>query len=164
MKLINCSSGPWGLSWKATLRKLKTHLAQAQHRMKQMADQHRTEREFQIGDWVYLRLQPYMQATVQFRSNMKLAPKFYGLTSLFQNPSIISCVLAQKEVGTWDTKLFLNPRCQQSLKLVPWSLYLWLCLIEGLWSTRDGLPLNFSSKIHLVFLFCCFVLLGRKVG
>lgn len=68
----------WGFDRETTLKLLKDHLLQAQNRMKQMADQHRTEREFQVGDWVYLRLQPYKQSTLQCRSNMKLSPRFYG--------------------------------------------------------------------------------------
>jgi hypothetical protein len=31
----------------------------AHNRMKQQADQHRSERSFEVGDWVFLRLQPY---------------------------------------------------------------------------------------------------------
>jgi hypothetical protein len=27
--------------------------------MKNQADKHRSEREFSVGDWVYLKLQPY---------------------------------------------------------------------------------------------------------
>jgi hypothetical protein len=38
---------------------LKEHLHQARNRIKSHADKHRTEREFQVGDWVYLHLQPY---------------------------------------------------------------------------------------------------------
>lgn len=38
---------------------LKFHLMRAQHRMKQQADLHRSERSFEIGDWVYVKLQPY---------------------------------------------------------------------------------------------------------
>ena len=38
---------------------LQYQLRKAQHRMKQMADRHRTERSFQIGDMVFLKLQPY---------------------------------------------------------------------------------------------------------
>lgn len=49
----------WGQNRESTLKLLKEHLVVAQHRMKQMADHHRTEREFQVGDWVFLRLQPY---------------------------------------------------------------------------------------------------------
>lgn len=46
--------------------------------MKQQADKHRSEREFELGDWVYLKLQPYKQTSLQARSNLKLSPRFYG--------------------------------------------------------------------------------------
>lgn len=68
----------WGQDREATLRILKEHLTQAQNRMKQQADKHRTERVCEVGDWVYLRLQPYKQTSLQVRSNVKLAPRFYG--------------------------------------------------------------------------------------
>ena len=57
---------------------LKFHLMRAQHRMKQFADQHRTERHFAIGDYVFVKLQPYKQHSVVLRSNPKIAPKYYG--------------------------------------------------------------------------------------
>jgi hypothetical protein len=60
------------------LRALKQHLTEAQNRMKQQADQHRTEREFAEGDMVFLRLQPYRQNSIATRRSMKLAPRFYG--------------------------------------------------------------------------------------
>jgi hypothetical protein len=41
------------------LKLLKDNLVITQNRMKQQADQHHSEREFEVGDWVFLRLQPY---------------------------------------------------------------------------------------------------------
>ena len=40
---------------------LKHNLVAAQARMKQQDDKHRSEREFEVGDWVFLRLQPFKQ-------------------------------------------------------------------------------------------------------
>ena len=34
---------------------VKFHLLRAQHRMKQLADRHRSDRSFEIGDWVFLK-------------------------------------------------------------------------------------------------------------
>jgi hypothetical protein len=46
--------------------------------MKQLADQRRSEREFEEGDWVFVRLQPYKQLSLKQQGKNKLAPKFYG--------------------------------------------------------------------------------------
>ncbi|GJX87762.1 retrovirus-related pol polyprotein from transposon 297 family protein [Tanacetum coccineum] len=43
-----------------------------------LADQKRTNREFQVGYWVYLKLQPHKQITVRKSKHHKLSPKFYG--------------------------------------------------------------------------------------
>ena len=45
--------------------------------MKLQVDTHRTKREFEIGDWVLLKLQKYEQQFVQSRKNHKLSPKYY---------------------------------------------------------------------------------------
>ena len=60
------------------LQLLKDNLSTAQARMKQQADTRRSEREFSVGDWVYLRLQPYKQLSINTRASMKLFPRFYG--------------------------------------------------------------------------------------
>ncbi|GFS46186.1 hypothetical protein Acr_00g0100660 [Actinidia rufa] len=68
----------WARERASILRMLKENLQQAQHRMKHYANKLRTEREFAIGDWVYLRLQPYRQSSVALQRSMKLSPRFYG--------------------------------------------------------------------------------------
>lgn len=60
------------------LRDLKRNLRLAQERMQVQANKHRREMEFQVGDYVYLKLQPYRQTSVAFRSSLKLSPCFYG--------------------------------------------------------------------------------------
>jgi hypothetical protein len=61
------------------LQILKDNLTMAQNDMKQQADQHRSERCFEVGDWVFLRLQLYKQMSLkQAKKNNKLSPKYYG--------------------------------------------------------------------------------------
>ncbi|KAK6146081.1 hypothetical protein DH2020_019950 [Rehmannia glutinosa] len=45
-------------------QQLQYHLNQARTRMKQMADKHRSERSFQVGDLVYLKLKPFRQQSL----------------------------------------------------------------------------------------------------
>ncbi|KAL6128947.1 hypothetical protein ACLB2K_072300 [Fragaria x ananassa] len=63
---------------------LRTNMAKAQNRMKQMVDKNRTEREFAEGDWVFLKLQPYWQKSLLKRLSTKLAPWFFGPFKILQ--------------------------------------------------------------------------------
>jgi len=60
------------------IQMLKYHLERTQRRMKQQADKHRIDREFEIRDLVYVKLQPYRQHTVVVRTSQKLAAKFFS--------------------------------------------------------------------------------------
>ncbi|XP_059450866.1 putative disease resistance protein RGA1 [Corylus avellana] len=46
--------------------------------MKRYADLRRSERVFEVGQMVYLRLQPYRQQSVSIKRSLKLSPRFYG--------------------------------------------------------------------------------------
>ena len=57
---------------------LQFHLKRSQDRMKSMADKHRSERSFEVGMKVYLKLQPYRQASVRQGVHHKFSAKYYG--------------------------------------------------------------------------------------
>lgn len=57
---------------------LRAQLARAQLRMKHYADRNRSERQFQVGDRVLLKLQPYAQQSVVNRPYPKLSYKYFG--------------------------------------------------------------------------------------
>ncbi|KAL4297251.1 hypothetical protein GQ457_12G025690 [Hibiscus cannabinus] len=60
------------------LRELKHNLFQAQLRMKNQADKRRREVELTVGDWAFVRLQPYRQLSLRMNRNQKLSPRFFG--------------------------------------------------------------------------------------
>lgn len=66
------------------LKQIKENLAQAQLRMKKYADQNRSERTFEVGDMVYLKMQPYRLAAFGLRQSLKLTCKFYGSFRILQ--------------------------------------------------------------------------------
>jgi len=57
---------------------LKENLQTAQNQQKMYADRHRIERSFEVGDFVYLRLQPYRQSSLKKKGGEKLKFRFYG--------------------------------------------------------------------------------------
>lgn len=60
------------------LTELKHHLTAANNRMKQLADAKRRDVQFEVGDWVLMRIQPYRQKTLFQRSSQKLSHRFFG--------------------------------------------------------------------------------------
>ena len=73
------------------LQLLKDNLNLAQNRMKQQVDQHCSERIFDVGDWVFLRLQPYKQISLkQDKKDNKLFPKYYGPYKVLQKIGIMA--------------------------------------------------------------------------
>lgn len=80
-KLQNYIPGQLELKQQITL---KHNLLLAQERMKFQANKYRSERHFQVGDWVYLKLQPYKQKSLAGQGKWKLAPRFFGPVQILQ--------------------------------------------------------------------------------
>lgn len=57
---------------------LQQQLIRVQQRQKHQADKKRTDREFQVGQFVYVKLQPYVQASLAQCVNHKLAFCYFG--------------------------------------------------------------------------------------
>lgn len=72
------------------IQKLKENLLQAQNRIKFYADMKRTERQFDVGDMVYLKVQPYRQNAFGLRGSLKLRSKFYGPFKVLQKVGNVS--------------------------------------------------------------------------
>ncbi|KAF3654896.1 hypothetical protein FXO38_14919 [Capsicum annuum] len=75
------------------LQLLKHHLLRAQHRMKQQSNAHRSDRSFNVGDWVYFKVQPYRQTTISHYPSHKLAAKYYGLFQIIKSAGLVAYTL-----------------------------------------------------------------------
>ncbi|PHT49342.1 hypothetical protein CQW23_09089 [Capsicum baccatum] len=82
----------------ATLRLLKSNLLKAQNKMKVQAGKKRSDRCNEIGDWVYVKLQPYRQVSLRSHSFQKLSAKFFGTFEIIAKVGMVACTLALPEV------------------------------------------------------------------
>ena len=56
---------------------IKSNLKVAQDRQKSLADRHATDRVYEVGDWVFLKLSPW-KGVVRFGKKGKLSPRYIG--------------------------------------------------------------------------------------
>jgi hypothetical protein len=57
---------------------LKHSLHRAANRMKQQADSQRSDRYFEVGSWVFVKLHPYVQKTLRIHRHSKLSSRYFG--------------------------------------------------------------------------------------
>lgn len=76
------------------LEALRINLSRAQNRMKLLADKKRTDFQFQVGDQVLLKLQPYTQSSVANRPYPKLAFKYFGPYTVLEHVGVVAYRLA----------------------------------------------------------------------
>jgi hypothetical protein len=97
----------------------RASITKAQHCMKQQVDQHQTEREFEEGDFVFLRLKSY--------HSMKLTQHFYGTYRILQ----------KNQWGSMLSRLdFLFGPCILNFGFYNFLfLYLWWLFVFFSWSS-----------------------------
>lgn len=87
---------------------LRDNLHQAQNQMKQQVDQHHSERSFQVGYQVFLRLQPYKKTSLKEKGFQKLAPKFYGPYQVLQRIGEVAYKLALSTTSKIHTVFYVS--------------------------------------------------------
>ncbi|GJV67266.1 reverse transcriptase [Tanacetum coccineum] len=90
------------------IKALTFHLKRSQERMKTQADKHRSEREFAVGDWVYLKLQPHRQVSMRMgKFKKKLSTNLVANPYVFHVSQLKRCKGQNLQVGIW-------PQCDNS--------------------------------------------------
>lgn len=74
----------------AVIQLLKFHIVRAKQGMKDIANKHRTDRCFEVGYWVCLKLQPYRQLSVAIRPFNKLAAKYFGPYLIIERIGVVA--------------------------------------------------------------------------
>ena len=75
------------------LQFLKLHLQPAQLRMKVQVDKHRIDEQYNIGDWVFLKLQPYKQNYLADKQYKKLSARYFEPYQIEDRIGVVACKL-----------------------------------------------------------------------
>ncbi|XP_073367763.1 uncharacterized protein [Aegilops tauschii subsp. strangulata] len=78
------------MDWATHTVHIRAQLEQAQRRFKKKADRNRTERHFQEGEQVLLKLQPYAQRSLVNRPCAKLAFKYFGPYKILEKIGLLA--------------------------------------------------------------------------
>ncbi|CAJ2679805.1 unnamed protein product [Trifolium pratense] len=79
------------------IREMKDQLLKAQDQMRVQANKHRREVDYQVGDMVYLKIQPYKLQKLAKRFNQKLSPRYYGPYEILERVGAVAYKLKLPE-------------------------------------------------------------------
>jgi len=120
------------------IKLLKFHLQRAQNHMVQQANKRRSDRNFSVGDFVYLKLHPYRQVSMRSTSYHKLMPKFYGPFKVLDRIGLAAYQLDPQTLIFIMCFMFHSWKGAQTQLLFQSSTYL-LQFYNGKWSEGDML-------------------------
>uniref|UniRef100_A0A8R7PYZ4 Integrase catalytic domain-containing protein n=1 Tax=Triticum urartu TaxID=4572 RepID=A0A8R7PYZ4_TRIUA len=104
---------------------IRQHLLRARQNMKDSADKRRSHRVFEVGDWVFLKLQPYVQRSVATRSNQKLAFRYFSPYKVLHRVGAVAYKLQMPEDSTVHPVFHVSrlwqalPPMEQALQQLP---------------------------------------------
>jgi hypothetical protein len=84
----------WITESQEILKFLKESLQTTHNRQKMSAYMHRIEHNFEVGDLVFLRLQPYRQSSLKKSGAEKLKPRFFGPYKIMRRVGEVVYVLS----------------------------------------------------------------------
>ena len=105
----------WLLESKEIADLIQLHLTRARDRMKHQADKGHSERMLDIGDLVYIMLQPYVQSSVARRACDKLSFRYFGPFPVVARIGQVAYKVALPETSTIHP-VFHVSLLQKSLK------------------------------------------------
>lgn len=81
------------------IKELQAHLYGAQERMKKNADLRRKQFEFEVLDWVWLKLQPFRQNSLNWRTCAKLCKRYFGPFQIEKKISPVAYIPVVTTIG-----------------------------------------------------------------
>lgn len=128
---------------KNLLKDLLHHqLHRAQQRMKFQADKNRSKREFEVGDQVYLKLQPFIRTSIVARGNSKLSFRYFGPYKILARVGAVAYRLDLPD----DARIHLVIHVSQLNRHIPASIQVDTDLSQFLTKPDNSVnPLQFQS-------------------
>jgi hypothetical protein len=78
---------------------LQQHLVRVQQRQKHQAYERHSERQFEVGQMVFVKLQPYIQTNLARRLNQKLSFCYFGHFKILQRIGLVAYKLELPETS-----------------------------------------------------------------